>query len=60
LTAPDGETLPASAALDGELLVRQRLKADFPYYAENCLKIRTKAGEIKPLKLNRVQRHIRR
>jgi hypothetical protein len=38
--------------------IADRLSRDFPYYAENCLKIRTKSGGIKPLTLNRVQRHI--
>lgn len=35
--------------------VRGRLMEDFPLYAEECLKIRTKAGRIEPLVLNRVQ-----
>ncbi len=30
---------------------------DFPYFAENFLKIRSKSGDIKPLKLNRAQRY---
>jgi hypothetical protein len=37
------------------LAVRQRLRDDFPYYAENALKIRTKLGEIAPLILRPAQ-----
>lgn len=36
--------------------VRLRLMRDFPYYAENVLKIRTKRAEVKPFKLNSSQR----
>ena len=32
--------------------------ADFPFYAETCLKILTKTGEIVPFALNRAQRHV--
>lgn len=38
--------------------VRQRLKDDFAHYASKCLKIRTKAGAVEPLKLNKAQQHI--
>jgi hypothetical protein len=41
-----------------EIAVRQKLKDDFPHYAARCLKIRTKAGKIDPLVLNRAQIHI--
>lgn len=41
-----------------ERAIRQRLKSDFPHYAERCLKIRTKSGKIAPLILNRAQRHV--
>lgn len=34
------------------------LRTDFPYYAENCLKIKSKAGEIVPLHLNRAQQYV--
>ena len=34
---------------------RKRLLNDFAFYAKHAVKIRTKAGEIKPLVLNRVQ-----
>ncbi len=36
----------------------ERLLTDFPYYAENCLKIRPKAGGLVPLRLNRIQRTV--
>ena len=36
----------------------QRLKSDFQFFAWNCLKIRTKSGDIIPLKLNRAQKYI--
>lgn len=40
-----------------ELLeVRKRLLTEFPFYARNALKIRTKDGDIKPLELNPAQR----
>jgi hypothetical protein len=35
--------------------IRQRLKDDFPYYAENALKIRTKEAQIVPFELNEAQ-----
>ncbi len=35
--------------------VRKRLLTEFPFYARSALKIRTKAGEIAPLKLNPAQ-----
>lgn len=38
------------------LRTRKRLLEDFEFYASHCCKIRTKAGEIKPLMLNRVQK----
>lgn len=38
--------------------LRRRLKNDFPFYAEKCLKIRTKGGGIFPLRLNTAQLHI--
>ncbi len=36
----------------------KRLNSDFPAFAAECLKIRSKAGQIVPLILNRAQRHI--
>lgn len=38
-----------------ELNLRKRLKDDFGAYARACLKIRTKAGAVEPLHLNRSQ-----
>lgn len=38
--------------------VRKRLKEDFPYYASKALKIRTKAAEIVPFKLNFAQEYL--
>jgi hypothetical protein len=36
----------------------RNLLGDFPLYASRCLKIRTKAGSIEPLVLNKGQQHI--
>jgi len=33
----------------------KRLRDDFGYFAKNCLRIRTKAGEVRPFQLNRAQ-----
>lgn len=41
-----------------ELAIRQRLKDDFPHYARKCLRIRTKAGTVAPLDLNKAQIYI--
>ena len=41
-----------------EKAIRQRLKDDFVHYADKCLKIRTKDGEITPFKLNQAQLYI--
>ena len=41
-----------------ERQLRQRLKADFLHYAENCLNIRTKKGSIVGFKLNSAQKFI--
>src|ERR1051325_3903802 len=35
-----------------------RRRTDFVAYAAECLMIRTKSGEVRPLVLNRAQRHI--
>lgn len=43
---------------DKERAIRQRLKSDFPHYAEKCLKIRSKSGEVVPFLLNYAQEHI--
>jgi len=41
-----------------EKAIRQRLKDDLEHYAAKCLRIRTKAGTIRPFRLNQAQRHI--
>lgn len=41
-----------------EKQVRQKLKDDFEHYSGKCLKIRTKAGQILPFKLNKAQHYI--
>lgn len=43
-----------------ERRLRQRLKNDFVHYAEKCLKIRSKNGQILPLALNTAQQFIHR
>lgn len=43
---------------DREIKLRKRCRDDFPYYAEKCLKIRTKSDGIKPLVLNEAQQFI--
>ena len=43
---------------DYERSIRQNLKSDFLHYAQKCLKIRSKDGDIKPFILNRAQQHI--
>jgi len=48
-----------SVALTAEqVAIFQRLKDDLLHYAERCLRIRTKAGGITPLVLNRPQRYL--
>jgi len=41
-----------------ERRIRRDLKDDLPHYAAKCLRIRTKAGGIEPLILNRPQRYL--
>lgn len=41
-----------------ELQKRRRLKNDFPFYAKNCLFIRTKESGLLPFKLNKSQLYI--
>jgi hypothetical protein len=38
--------------------LRQRYKDDFGFYSERCLRIRTKSGELLPLRLNSVQQYV--
>ena len=47
-----------SGLSDREKTIRQRLKDDFPHYAEKCLKIRPKKGGVIPFALNHVQAEI--
>src|SRR5580704_1778758 len=41
-----------------ERAIRLRLRDDFEYYAPRCLKIRTKSGQIQPLRLNAAQLYL--
>jgi len=41
-----------------EIAIRRHLRDDFTHYANKCLKIRTKAGEILPFTLNKAQSHV--
>ncbi|MDX1489246.1 MAG: hypothetical protein R3268_13640, partial [Acidiferrobacterales bacterium] len=43
-----------------ELKIRQRLKEDFPHYADKCLRIRTKGSGIASLALNESQWFVHR
>lgn len=45
----------APAILPEQAADLQRLRTDFPFFARKCLYIRTKSGELAPLKLNRAQ-----
>lgn len=38
--------------------IRAKLKKDFVHYAEKCLRVRTKEGNVAPLILNAAQRHV--
>src|SRR5258708_24672536 len=50
--------MSSSLSNSSELEIRQRLKDSLPHYAEKCLKIRRKSGQVTPLVLNRTQAHI--
>jgi hypothetical protein len=41
-----------------ELAPRQTLMSDFPRWAGGCLKIRTKTGDVLPLRLNQAQKYL--
>lgn len=41
-----------------ERAIRLKLRDDFEHYAAKCLRIRTKAGTIQPLRLNTAQRYL--
>jgi hypothetical protein len=43
---------------DREREIRRRLRDDFPHYAAKCLRIRTKAGAVEPLVLNKPQQYL--
>lgn len=43
---------------DREREIRRKLKTDFAHYASRCLRIRTKAGSVDPLVLNRAQQFL--
>jgi hypothetical protein len=45
---------------DEELAMRERLMHDFPFYAENVLKIRPKEGGLVPFKFNKLQLELHR
>jgi hypothetical protein len=47
-----------TAVADPKIPQRQRLKDNFPLYAERCLRIRPKSGGLVPLTLNVVQRRL--
>lgn len=47
-----------SSLSDREKEIFQRLKDDFAHYSARCLRIRTKAGEIRAFELNRSQRYL--
>ncbi len=38
-----------------EMEFRNRLRSEFGFYAENCLRIRTKTGDVVPFRLRRAQ-----
>lgn len=47
------------SALKPELQIKaRRLRDDFEFFARNCLRIRTKTGDIVPFQLNRAQRYL--
>ena len=43
---------------EAELAKRLRLRDDFKFYAEHCLKIRTKSDGVKPFTMNKAQTYI--
>ena len=44
-----------SSLSDRERIIRTRLRDDFQHYSSRCLKIRTKAGEVRPFVINATQ-----
>ena len=47
-----------SSLSDRDMEIRRLLRSDYVHYAKKCLSIRTKAGSIEPLILNRAQTYI--
>lgn len=47
-----------SSLSDRERAIRQKLKDNFAHYADRCLKVRTKAGETVPFRINRSQQYL--
>lgn len=47
-----------SSLSEREREIRRRLRDDFQHYAERCLKIRTKSGDIEAFKLNEAQLYL--
>ena len=41
-----------------EIDIRRRLKSNYPYYAEKCLRIRTEKGAVLPFRMNRAQQYL--
>ncbi|MDR6292343.1 hypothetical protein E9232_004883 [Inquilinus ginsengisoli] len=50
--------MTATALSPRERAIRLRLRDDFVHYAAKCLKIRTKAGSVDPLVLNKPQQYL--
>jgi hypothetical protein len=49
---------PDDIKFQKELALRRKFKEDFEFYADQCLKIRPKAGGLVPLHLNQAQRYL--
>lgn len=43
---------------EAELAAARRLRDDLPFYAEKCLKVRTKSGKLEPFRLNQSQLYL--
>lgn len=50
--------MTTNAKNDAARAVRLRLRDDFPFYAKNALKIRTKAAQVVPFNLNEAQKRL--
>lgn len=51
-------TKPSPDVIEAQRRLHQQFDDSFPFYADQCLKIRTKKGTIIPLELNRAQLYI--